>query len=107
VKRGEIHWVYFPSAPGSSEIQKTRPAVIVTNDAALGHPNRVQVVPLTSSVARRYPGEALVVAGGRRSKALATQVTTVDTPRVLGYFATLSAADLAAIDDALRTQLAL
>jgi mRNA interferase MazF len=107
VRRGEVHWVYFPPSGSGSEIHKTRPAVIVTNDAAIGRVARVQVIPLTSNVARRFAGEALVVARGRRSKAVGSQIATVDAARLLGYFDTLSAADLAAVDDALRDQLAL
>ncbi len=64
MKRGEIWWVEFDPALGS-EIRKTRPAVIRSNDAANRNLARVVVVPLTSNVAQVYPGEALVSIDGR------------------------------------------
>ena len=51
MKRGEVWWVAFTSSVGG-EIQKQRPAVIVSNDSSNTHLNRVQVVPLTSAVER-------------------------------------------------------
>ena len=39
--------------------------------------NRVQVVTLTSKTDRLYPSEALVVFGGKESKAMADQLATV------------------------------
>ena len=48
MKRGEVWWVAFDPAVGS-EIRKTRPAVMVRNDAANRRLARVIVVPLTSS----------------------------------------------------------
>ena len=49
MKRGEIWWVEFDPLVGS-EIRKTRPAVIVSNDAANRNLARVVVIPLTSNV---------------------------------------------------------
>ena len=41
MNRGEVWWVSFASAQGD-EIRKRRPAVIVSNNAANRHLNRVQ-----------------------------------------------------------------
>jgi hypothetical protein len=68
MKRGEIWWVEFKAAIGS-EIQKTRPAVIVSNDAANHNLSRVVVIPVTSSTGRLYPGEAMITVNGVRRSA--------------------------------------
>ena len=65
---------FDPSVGG--EIQKSRPAVVVSNDTANASLNRVQVVPLSSQVRRLYPAEVFVSLGGEPRKAMADQVTT-------------------------------
>ena len=56
-------WVEFDPSVGT-EIRKTRPAVIVSNDAANRNLARVVVVPMTSNTGRLYPGEAVVSVAG-------------------------------------------
>jgi mRNA interferase MazF len=101
MNRGEVYWVEFGPGVGG-EIQKLRPAIIVTSSRALPHLNRLQVVPTTSNVTRVFAGESLVTVGGRQSKALATQVTTVSKERVRNLIGSLSAGDIARVESALK-----
>lgn len=106
MKRGEVWWVNFDPSIGG-EIRKMRPAIIVSNDAANKHLNRVQVVPLTSNVGRVYPSEALINFQGKRVKAMADQLTTASKLRLVNRAGVLSRADLQQVEHAIRVQLGL
>jgi mRNA interferase MazF len=106
MKRGEVWWVNFEPSVGG-EIRKRRPAVIVSNDAANRHLNRVQVVPLSSRVEKVYPSEARVNFAGKPGKAMADQLTTVSKLRLLDCGGQLASDEMRDIERAIRVQLAL
>lgn len=104
MKRSEVWWVNFDPSVGG-EIRKQRPAVIVSNDAANRFLNRVQVVPLTGATGKLYPSEAYVTFGGKQSKAMADQLTTVSKKRLVNKAGSLSLPDMEAVARAITTQL--
>ncbi|MBT9586267.1 type II toxin-antitoxin system PemK/MazF family toxin [bacterium] len=106
MQRGEVWWVDFEPSFGS-EIQKTRPAVIVSNNASNASLNRLQVLPLTSNTGRLYPSEAIVAIAGKESKVMADQLTTADKRRFKSRLGRLSATDLRAVEKAIQIQLSL
>lgn len=115
MRRGEIRWVDLDPVRGA-EADKSRPAVIVSNDGANTTASRlgrgvVSVVPVTSNTERVYPFQVLLPAGesglALDSKAHAEQVRSVAVERVGARIGTLSGAEVAALDDALRLHLGL
>lgn len=114
--RGDMFWVNLDPTRGG-EINKRRPAVIVSNDGVNTAAHRhgrgvVTVVPVTSNTERVYPFQVLIDAAdhpGLRtdSKAQAEQVRTVDVARIGSRITTLSPSTLRSLDAALRLHLAL
>jgi mRNA interferase MazF len=103
-RRGEVWWVSFDPSLGG-EIQKTRPAIILSNDAANIALNRVIVVPITSQVAKVYPGEALVTVNGEPRKAMADQIMTASKQRLRNKLGALSREDVTAVENAVLMQM--
>jgi mRNA interferase MazF len=113
MQRGDVYLVNLDPAQGG-EANKTRPAVIVSNDATNRASERngrgvVTVVPLTSNTARVYPFQTLVPAteSGLHldSKAQAEQVRSVDASRLVQRIGRLTLAARTRVDAALRTHL--
>lgn len=103
-RRGEV-WLVSFDFPVGGEVQKTRPAVVLSNDAANALLDRVQVVPISSQIERLYPAEAYVSLNGKRRKAMADQITTASKYRLRRRLATLGMQDLDAVVRAVRLQL--
>ena len=106
MKRGDVWWVNFEPAVGG-EVSKERPAVIVSNDPANKYLNRLQVVPLTTTVDRLYPSEALVTVRRKQHKAMADQLTTVSKHRLQNRAGRLTKIDMDAVEQAIKVQLEL
>ena len=104
MKRGEVWWVEFDPSVGS-EIRKTRPAVIVSNDSANRNLARVIVVPITTNTSRQYPGEALISVAGKPGKAMADQIMAADKARLKTLLGLLSKEDMLRVEDAIHVQL--
>ena len=82
VKRGEVYWVNLDPTLGT-EINKTRPALIVSPDDLNAVLPRVIVAPITSK------GQSLgcrpeVDFDGRSARILLDQIQSMDKRRVLG-----------------------
>jgi len=69
--------------------------------------NRVQVVPITSSVSRIYPSEAMVTLQGLQGKAMADQLTMVSKQRMRKKAGEITSEEMTAVELAIRVQLGL
>jgi mRNA interferase MazF len=113
MRRGDVFFVDLDPYVGNAAT-KTRPAVIVSNDAVNRTVERVgrgvvTLVPVTSHVDRIFRFQVLLPAGvaGLRtaSKAQAEQVRSVDVARIGRRIGALGPDLLAKLDDALRIHL--
>lgn len=97
--RGDIYWVTLDPALGS-EIRKTRPALVISNDSCNAHGARVVVLPITSNVTSLYPGEARIHVRGRPARALGDQIRSIDKARLRARIGSLNQAELREVEAA-------
>ena len=101
-----MFWVALDPTLGT-EIKKTRPAVVVSNDSCNSYGARVVVLPLTSNVDSLFPGEARVMLQGKPARVLGDQIRSIDKARLRSRLGRLTDDELAEVDEALRITLAL
>ncbi|MBI5238996.1 MAG: type II toxin-antitoxin system PemK/MazF family toxin [Elusimicrobia bacterium] len=110
MRRGEIYWTALDPTVGS-EIRKTRPALVVSNDNNNLQARTVTVLPITSNLARIFPFEALLPAAAcgikEDSKAKADQIRTLDKSRLRKAIGFAPPEVMARADYAMRLHLGL
>lgn len=90
-----------------SEIKKTRPGVIVSNDDNNIESPRVIVAPITSTIKKVYRFEVHIDHDNLQGKIMLDQIRTVDKMRLLKKIAHLDIDIMNLVDDALKISLSL
>jgi mRNA interferase MazF len=99
-----VYWVNLDPVIGS-EIRKTRPGVVVSNDSCNRYGTRVVVLPITGNVESLYPGEAVVEIRGKPARALGDQIRSIDKSRLKARLGRLTADEMSRVDEALAITL--
>lgn len=106
MRRGEIWWVNFDPSEGR-EIQKCRPAVIITVNALNRARGTVVVVPLSTSATPRPPLVVAMPSAGGRSVAVCDQLCAADKCRFGKKLGELSREDMDILAESMRIVLGL
>lgn len=103
-KRGEIYLVCLDPTVGS-EINKTRPALIISNDINNKYANTVTIIPITTATEKVYPFETLLFPKDsgltKVSKLKCNQIRTIDKKRLIKLIGKVSQEKLKEIKKAL------
>lgn len=87
IKKGDIYLVDLNPVVGS-EIGKTRPAIVISNDINNKYAETITIIPVTSSLSKIYPFEVFLEANknlglDKDSKAKINQIRTIDKNRLI------------------------
>ena len=99
-KQFDIYWVNLDPTQGS-EIQKTRPCVIVSPDEMNQALKTVMVVPLTSTIVD-WPFRATVTVSSKKSSAACDQLRAISKTRLREKLGTVSPSEQGRIRDILQ-----
>lgn len=100
-QRGDIFWVSFDPSQGT-EIKKTRPAVILSNDMFNRNLNRVIVAPITSNVKSTFDFDCTIILQGRKGKIMLDQLRSIDKSRLHSKIDSIDSKILDDLEDALK-----
>jgi len=91
-KREEIYWVELDPVRGC-ELNKTRPAVIVSRDELNARLETVVVCPLTSSLHTGWRCRMQIEVAGKPAEIAADQIRTISKTRLRQRLGVLAAAE--------------
>lgn len=89
MNRYEVYWVDLNPTKGS-EINKTRPCVIISPDELNNHLKTVVIAPLTSQVRENYPFRLKVSVEGKKGQIAIDQIRVIDKSRMKNLYAVLT-----------------
>lgn len=101
VERFDIYWVDLDPTKGS-EIQKTRPCIIVSPNEMNEGLKTVMAVPLTSTIID-WPFRTAVTIANKKSSAACDQLRTISKERLRNKIGSLSPSEKEAISEILQT----
>lgn len=91
------------------EIKKTRPVIVVSNNAINTYSKLVVVVPLTSNISKVSPSHIILKKGigglDRDSRVLTEQIRAMDKQRLYKKLGSLSESEFAQVQVALKNTL--
>jgi mRNA interferase MazF len=100
-RRGEVWWVSLDPTVGS-EITKTRPCVVLTNNILNERRRTLIIVPLSSSARSNPPLLVGVTCGGREVTAVIDQIRAVSKRRLQSRLGEISTEQLESVEMALK-----
>ena len=109
-RRGEIWLVRLDPTVGS-EIKKTRPALIISNNIANRYSDLITALPITKKGSKVFPYEAGLpddtLGLSKPSKIKCNQVRSIDKQRLLKLMGHVDFSNLLAVEEALKLHLGL
>ena len=87
-----------------SEIQKTRPCVVVSPNEMNKHLNTIIIAPMTSSL-KEYPTRVAVKHNSKKGMIALDQIRTVDKKRILKVLGKLNKTEIQSIKEVLKEML--
>lgn len=103
-KRGDIYWIQLDPTIGT-EIQKTRPCLILSNNSQNKRGAHVIAAPITSKMKNVYPFEAKVIIKGRECKVLLDQIRALDSRRIGSKIDSIDSSTMFTVEEALKVAL--
>ena len=103
IKQYAVHWINLDPTIGS-EINKTRPCVIISPDEMNQYIKTVIVAPLTHTI-KSYPTRVICDIKGDKGSIVLDQIRTVDKLRIGKFLTSLNQAEIAEIKSVLNQML--
>jgi mRNA interferase MazF len=103
IKQYEIYWINLDPAIGS-EIQKTRPGVVVSPNEMNNNINTIIIAPLTTK-SHNYPTRLVTNIAGKDCWIVLDQIRAIDKSRLKGKIGELDRKDISKLKNIINKML--